>query len=127
MPGRTAELGQLPLAGDMQSLTKMAPNVNLLNREGLFVADDPSQQTSASQYAAVSTSTIACVALMPAADGTARDPRKREEPNRQVHFHSASHLPEENRFRAGTQEYRNAREQRLRVFASREPNEDSDG
>ena len=124
MPCRAVDVGQLPLAGDMESIVEIAPNGEyVLNRQGSFVAEDRLQQNSAFQYAAACTS----VGLITAGDGTARDPRKREEPDRQVHFRSASPLPLENRFRPGTHEYPNAREQRVRVFAMREAKRDSAG
>ena len=44
-----------------------------------------------------------------------------------MRFPSASSLPEENRFRPRSQEYRNARELRLRVLARGENKGDSDG
>ena len=67
MPGRATEVEQLPPAAEMQSITQMASNVQyLMNRQGFFVSEDASQQTSSSQYAAAGTSTSASVGSMPA-------------------------------------------------------------
>ena len=112
--------------GDMQSMAQVDPNVEyVLNRQGAFVPVDPSQQTSTIQYA-VGTAASTSVSMMPAGDGIARDARKGEGQDRQAHFQAVSSLPEESRFRAGTQEYRNARERRLMPFVREGEKVDSD-
>ena len=65
----------------------MAHNAEyVLNRRGSSVAEDPSPQPRAAQYAAARTATIPSVGLLPAGDGTATHPTKRWEPDRQVTF-----------------------------------------
>ena len=106
----------------------MAPNVEYVsNRQGLIVAEDPSPQPSIFPYAAASTSSSASVGSMPAGDGIARDQRRTKDAERQVRFRSGSTLPEENRFRPGSQEFRNAWEERVRVCTRGDTRGDSDG
>ena len=128
MPGRAAELDQLPPAGDMENKTQMTTNVeNVLNKLGIFEAKESAQQLDTFNYAAAGTSTGASVPSMPEGDGIARDPRKREDAEGQVRFRSASPERDENRLMTGSQEYRNAREQMVSVFTKGETKRNSDG
>ena len=112
--------------GDMQNMAQMDPNVGyVLNSQGIFMPVDLSQQASTVQYA-VGTATSTSAGVMPAGDGIARDTRKGEGQDGQAQFQSISSLPEESRFRVGTQEYRNARERRLLPFVREGEKVDSD-
>ena len=115
MPNQAAEVEQLPPAVDRQRITQMAPNVEYVrNRQELFLEQDFTQQTSASQYVAAGSSTSSIGRSMPAGNGTARYLRKREDEDRHGRFRSAPLLTEDNKFRTGSQEYRNGKEERFK-------------